>query len=154
MGIDSVGRPGNTHVLMCSRSSDDGATWSEPQQIPASLKAPPSIRAGEPGMFECYPGTCTALPSGEVLVTWDYRTFGYLENGGGDYERALLYTLSADDGATWSDQHLIFDPVDPPDASREEVQHLGWVRHIVLPWPDGRWLLPLAKLNKHGKHPG
>jgi hypothetical protein len=49
----------------------------------------------------------------------------------------LLYTLSSDQGRTWSDQQLI-----GPVAGK----HLGAVRHNVLSWSDGRWLLPLRDL--------
>ena len=117
-------------VLMCSRSTDSGRTWTKPREIPTTAKRPESIR--EVKKFEVYPGTVDVLPDGRVLVTWNYiaddkATDGY-------YERALLYSLSSDEGQTWSEQGLI-GPVDG--------KHLGAVRHNVLPWPDGRWLLPL-----------
>jgi predicted amidohydrolase len=149
---------GNVHVLMCTRSHDFGLSWSEPAQIPCSLKRPDSILEVDPtargGGYECYPGTCTALPDGRVLITWDYRTYGHGYHGT-DIERALLYAISETDGESWGDQNLIYDPTDPPSTSVDDVQHLGWVRHIVLPWDGGqRWLLPLTKLDKHGGLPG
>ena len=118
------------NVLMCSRSTDDGATWSKPQAIATTALRPDVIRKVE--KFEVYPGTADTLPDGRVLVTWNYiaddkATDGY-------YERALLYTLSEDDGKTWSDQQLI-----GPAAGT----HLGAVRHNVLPWSNSQWLLPL-----------
>ena len=120
----------SNNVLWCARSSDLGATWSEPEQIATSAKRPEVIRAVK--IFEVYPGTADTLPDGRVLVTWNYiaddkKTDGY-------YERALLYTLSADEGRSWSEQALV-GPV--------EGHHLGAVRHNVLAWSDGRWLLPL-----------
>lgn len=120
----------NANVLWCSRSTDDGKAWEPPIQIATSAVRPDVIRAVK--KFEVYPGTADTLPDGRVLVTWNYiaddkATDGY-------YERALLYTLSDDQGRTWSDQRLI-GPVDG--------KHLGAVRHNVLPWDDGRWLLPL-----------
>ena len=48
-----------------------------------------------------------------------------------------------DRGSTWGDQHVITDPDSPPDVDSNEQHHLGAMRHGVLPWPDGRWLLPL-----------
>jgi len=118
------------NVLMCSRSTDDGATWSKPKAIATTALRPDVIRKVK--KFEVYPGTADALPDGRVLVTWNYiaddkATDGY-------YERALLYILSDDDGQTWSDQQLI-GPVDG--------KHLGAVRHNVLPWSREKWLLPL-----------
>jgi hypothetical protein len=67
-----------------------------------------------------------------VLVTWNYIADDKANDG--YYERALLYTLSDDEGHSWTDQGLI-GPVDG--------HHLGAVRHNVLPWSEGRWLLPL-----------
>lgn len=118
------------NVLMCSRSTDDGATWSKPQAIATTALRPDVIRKVK--KFEVYPGTADTLPDGRVLVTWNYiaddkTTDGY-------YERALLYILSEDDGQSWSDQQLI-GPV--------EGKHLGAVRHNVLPWSKDKWLLPL-----------
>lgn len=116
--------------LSVSRSADGGATWSEPAAIPTTAKRPESIR--EVKKFEVYPGTADTLPDGRILVTWNYiaddkATDGY-------YERALLFTLSGDDGQTWSEQ-VVIGPVDG--------KHLGAVRHNVLPWTKDRWLLPL-----------
>jgi hypothetical protein len=118
------------NVLMCSRSTDDGKTWSKPVPIATSAKRPDSIR--EVKTFEVYPGTCDVLPDGRILATWNYIADDKAHDG--YYERALLYTISADEGLTWSEQKLI-GPLDE--------KHLGAVRHNVLPWTDGRWLLPL-----------
>jgi hypothetical protein len=124
------------NILMCSRSTDDGATWSKSEPIATSAKRPDSIR--EVKKFEVYPGTCDVLPDDRILVTWNYIADDKAQDG--YYERALLYTLSSDDGLTWSEQKLI-GPV--------EGQHLGAVRHNVLSWPDGRWLLPLRVGSPH-----
>ncbi len=112
------------NVLQCSRSPDGGQTWTQPAAIATSALRPAAIR--EVKTFEVYPGTADTLPDGRVLVTWNYiaddkATDGY-------YERALLFTISQDQGQTWSEQALI-GPVE--------------VRHNVLPWSEGRWLLPL-----------
>ena len=118
------------NVLMCTRSTDNGKTWSKAEPIATSAKRPDTIR--EVRKFEVYPGTTDALPDGRVLVTWNYIADDKANDG--YYERALLYTLSSDQGLTWSEQQLI-GPIDG--------KHLGAVRHNVLPWTDGRWLLPL-----------
>jgi len=118
------------NVLMCARSSDDGESWSNPEPITTSAKRPEVIREVE--KFEVYPGTADTLPDDRVLVTWNYIADDKANDG--YYERALLYTISSDQGRTWSDQQLI-GPIDG--------KHLGAVRHNVLSRSDGWWLLPL-----------
>lgn len=117
-------------VLMRTRSTDGGKTWEPAEAIATSAKRPDVIRAVK--VFEVYPGTADTLPDDRIVVTWNYIADDKAKDG--YYERALLYTLSTDQGRTWSEQQLI-----GPLAKR----HLGAVRHNVLPWSDGRWLLPL-----------
>lgn len=118
--------------LIRARSTDSGMTWEKPEAIATSAKRPDAIRAVK--KFEVYPGTVDTLPDDRVLVTWNYIADDKAKDG--YYERALLYTLSTDQGRTWSEQTLI-GPV--------EGKHLGAVRHNVLPWAEGRWLLPLRE---------
>lgn len=118
------------NVLMRTRSVDGGQTWERPETIATSAKRPASIRQAP--VFEVYPGTADVLPDDRILVTWNYIADDKAKDG--YYERALLYSISNDQGKTWSEQGLI-GPVDG--------KHLGAVRHNVLPWNDGRWLLPL-----------
>ncbi len=116
--------------LMRARSTDGGKSWEAPVAIATSAKRPAVIR--EVKKFEVYPGTADVLPDDRVLVTWNYIADDKANDG--YYERALLYTLSSDGGRTWTEQRLI-GPVNE--------KHLGAVRHNVLPWKQGRWLLPL-----------
>jgi hypothetical protein len=109
---------------------DDGATWEQPVAIATSAKRPDVIRKVK--KFEVYPGTADTLPDDRIVVTWNYIADDKANDG--YYERALLYTVSADRGQTWSEQSLI---------GPAEGKHLGAVRHNVLPWDGGRWLLPL-----------
>ena len=117
-------------VLKVSRSGDGGVNWSRPEAVLTTAIRPESIRAVK--RYEVYPGTLDALPDGRLLLTWNYIADERAKDG--YYERALLYSVSADDGRRWSDQALI-GPV--------ERKHLGAVRHNVLPWRNGSWLLPL-----------
>lgn len=117
-------------VLMRARSTDGGKTWEAPEAIATSAKRPDVIR--EVKVFEVYPGTADTLPDGRIVVTWNYIADDKAKDR--YYERALLYTLSTDQGRTWSEQQLI-----GPIAGK----HLGAVRHNVLPWSEDRWLLPL-----------
>lgn len=116
--------------LLCSRSTDSGQSWSKPVKIAATAKRPDVIRKVK--KFEVYPGTADTLPDGRVLVTWNYIADDKANDG--YYERALLYTISSDQGKTWSEQKLI-GPING--------KHLGAVRHNVLPWASEDWLLPL-----------
>lgn len=118
------------NILMCSRSRDLGANWSTPEPIMTSAKRPDMIR--EVQKYEIYPGTADTLPDGRILVTWNYIADDKAQDG--YYERALLYTLSDDQGRSWSEQRLI---------GPAYGKHLGAVRHNVLPWTGGQWLLPL-----------
>ena len=118
------------NVLMRTRSVDGGQTWDKPVAIETTAKRPAVIR--EAPVFEVYPGTADVLPDDRVVVTWNYIADDKKKDG--YYERALLNSISADQGLTWTEQGLI-GPV--------EGKHLGAVRHNVLPWSDGRWLLPL-----------
>jgi hypothetical protein len=101
----------------------------------------------EAGHHEVYPGTLTMLPGDRILCTWDYYQAGNVPQG-----RALMYTISDDGGISWSENHLIFDPDTPPDPSIDVNQHLGTLRHSILPLEDGRWLLPLTQENDLGPH--
>ena len=117
-------------VLMCTRSTDRGNSWSEAKPIATTAKRPVGIRAVE--KFEIYPGTVDVLPDDRVMVTWNYIADDKKRDQ--YYERALLYTISQDQGRTWCDQRLI-----GPIAGK----HLGAVRHNVLVWNAEQWLLPL-----------
>jgi hypothetical protein len=118
------------NVLMRARSTDGGLTWESPVAITTSAKRPDVIRKVK--KFEVYPGTADTLADDRVLVTWNYIADDKAKDG--YYERALLHTLSSDQGRTWTTQALI-GPVNS--------KHLGAVRHNVLPWTNDRWLLPL-----------
>src|SRR5438132_462356 len=59
-----------SNVMMCSRSTDGGASWEQPLPIAATAKRPEVIR--DTKVFEVYPGTADVLPDGRVLVTWNY----------------------------------------------------------------------------------
>ncbi|MGB0579645.1 MAG: hypothetical protein ACPGVU_08095 [Limisphaerales bacterium] len=117
-------------VLKVSRSTNGGVNWSKPTAIPTTAARPASIRSVK--RYEVYPGTLDTLPDGRLLLTWNYIADERAKDG--YYERALLYSLSDDDGRNWSEQRLI-GPVNG--------KHLGAVRHNVLPWKAGTWLLPL-----------
>lgn len=132
--------PGND-VLVCTRSLDKGLTWSPsvPIECTRFSKRPKAAIPELDGTHEVYPGTLTVLPGDRILCTWDYYQSNNVSQG-----RALMYTISEDQGVSWGDSHLIFDPDDPPDGSLDENQHLGTLRHSILVHNDGRWLLPLT----------
>ena len=132
--------PGND-VLVCTRSRDNGASWSPSVPIDCTRfsERPKDAIPELDGTHEVYPGTLTMLPGDRILCTWDYYQSNNVPQG-----RALMYTIGEDQGASWGESRLIFDPNDPPDASLDENQHLGTLRHSILLHDDGRWMLPLT----------
>ena len=136
-------------VLMCTRSTDSGATWSVSSPIECTRFSEKPDAVADSDTHEVYPGTLTALPDDRVLCTWDYTYGKYPDQG-----RPLLYTISEDQGQTWGAQQLIFDPADPPNAKLDVNQHLGTLRHSILVEDDGRWLLPLTVGGPRGSPTG
>jgi hypothetical protein len=141
--------------LICFRSEDGGASWSEPAEVAPSFHKPASVTSlGGTGDFECYSGTLNTLPDGRLLLTWTYNGInlpaeqqakavapqgggvGAGHPGGGDHG-AFLYALSSDGGLSWSEEATeVSDPGGPQEG------FLGTSRHGVLPWGDGhRWLI-------------
>ena len=62
-------------------------------------------------------------------MTWDYRSLGYRDDG--RYERALLFTLSTDNGQSFGRQRLIYDP---PRKTRRSTHRIPTptARSVIL----------------------
>jgi len=106
------------HVdLRITRSTDGGKTWTEPTPFPHTVKK------------TYYPGSLTTLSDGRLLHCWNRWDTPLTQKE----PRSVLYSLSEDDGMTWSDSQPF--PRDP--AVRSIIRH-----PIVELGPD-RWLLSL-----------
>ena len=100
---------------MC-RSSDAGATWSEP--APISVITACSI----------YPGSLTAMSEGRILLNWSC----YRESAGRKW-REPRFSISADEGETWS------EPRSYPISAHTNYTAM---RHAVVEWGESQWVCP------------
>jgi len=99
--------------LRVTRSTDGGRSWSEPVAFAPSI--------GQ----EIYPGSLTALADGRIVHCWNRWLPGRKE------PRYVVYSTSADDGATWSAE----------TALPKNDAYMRVIRHPLLEMADGRWLI-------------
>jgi sialidase-1 len=82
--------PGSREVLIC-HSDDDGATWSEPQNITARAKKP------DWGWYATGPGCGIQLADGRLVIPCDHRVAG-----APDEKASHSHVIFSDDhGKTW-----------------------------------------------------
>lgn len=118
--IFSAGGGGGRNLLL-SRSRDGGRTWSEPRAIP--------------GITDCsiYPGSLSVLGDGRLLLNWScYRPEYRVKRNGTEY-REPHYSLSADEGETWSA---------PRTYPLDRLSLYTCLRNPIAELPDGGWILP------------
>ncbi|MCA9120043.1 MAG: exo-alpha-sialidase [Planctomycetaceae bacterium] len=106
------------HVdLRITRSTDEGDTWSE--AIPFVHTVGKTY----------YPGSLTTLSDGRLLHCWNRWDTPTTQNE----PRSVLYSLSDDEGSTWSDPQPF-----PRDPKVKTV-----IRHPVTELPPKQWLVSL-----------
>jgi len=105
--------------LRLTRSSDGGKTWSPPIPFPGTEQ------------LTIYPGSLTVLKDGRIVHFWN--TWYDIEGMKGK-SRYPEYSVSADDGKTWSRPTKL--PKNPP------VHRV--IRHPFIELGDDDWLLPLS----------
>lgn len=107
----------NHRDLRISRSLDGGRSWSEP--------APYGPTAGK----TFYPGSLTTLSDGRLLHAWNRWSTDTNESE----PRSVIYSLSDDDGITWSE----------PRGFPRDPQVRSVIRHPIVELSAGKWLVSL-----------
>ncbi|MCO6457691.1 MAG: exo-alpha-sialidase [Pirellulaceae bacterium] len=108
----------NHRDLRITRSLDGGATWTDP--VPFEHTVGKSY----------YPGSLTTLSDGRLLHAWNR----WSEDTNEQEPRSVLYSLSSDDGLTWS----------PPAALPRNPKLLSVIRHPIVELSANLWLFSLS----------
>lgn len=105
---------------LITRSTDRGQTWTKPEPFAPTVSTP------------LYPGSLTTLSDGRLLHTWNVW-FDVAEKV---KSRFVAWSISADDGLTWSEPKSLSRNADPKVHSV--------IRHPIVELSPKSWLLPLA----------
>jgi hypothetical protein len=104
---------------LLTRSTDGGSTWSKPVLFPHTEKV------------QVYPGSLTTLADGRLVHAWN--VWFSLEDK--KRSRYVAYSISSDDGATWSEPKNLAKSA---DGKAESV-----IRHPFVELSPKAWLMPL-----------
>lgn len=107
----------NHRDLRILRSADDGQTWSQPEPFVHTVKK------------SYYPGSLTALADGRIVHCWNR----WSEPTNEQEPRSVLYSISSDEGLTWSEPQPL-----PRDEKVRSV-----IRHPLVELAPDRWLFSL-----------
>jgi hypothetical protein len=104
---------------LLTRSADGGKTWSKPALFPHTEKE------------QIYPGSLTTLADGRIVHAWNvwYSTDDKVRS------RYVAFSISGDDGVTWSEPRSLAKSGDPKAHSV--------IRHPIVELSPNAWLLPL-----------
>lgn len=103
-----------------SRSTDKGKTWSKPILFPHTIN------------MRVYPGSLTTLSDGRLLHAWNV----WFIVDDKVKSRYVAFSVSDDEGVTWSEPKSLSKNVDPKVHSV--------IRHPILEISPEAWLFPLA----------
>lgn len=103
--------------LKIARSTDGGKTWSKPAPYPHTEKT------------SFYPGSLTTLSDGRILHAWNVWYTHEKKKS-----RYVAFSLSDDDGMTWSEPKSL-----PKNQDMESV-----VRHPIIELSPKQWLFALT----------
>jgi len=104
---------------LITRSEDKGKTWSKPVLFPPTVGT------------QVYPGSLTTLANGNLVHAWNVW-FPVGEKG---KSRFVAFSISEDDGLTWSKQKNLNKNKD------EKIESV--IRHPFVELSQDAWLLPL-----------
>lgn len=105
---------------LITRSTDGGKTWTIPTLFPPTDK------------IAIYPGSLTTLSDGRLLHCWNVW-FAPVEK---EKSRYVAFSISSDDGLTWSAPVNLAKNADPKIHSV--------IRHPIVELSPTAWLFPLA----------
>lgn len=108
----------NHRDLRITRSLDAGRTWTKPESFGPTVGK------------SFYPGSLTALSDGRIVHCWNRWDTDKTEKE----PRSVLYSLSSDEGATWSE----------PEPLPRDLKTPSIIRHPLVELADGRWLAALS----------
>jgi hypothetical protein len=103
-----------------TRSTDGGKSWSEPVLFPPTAN------------MQVYPGSLTTLADGRIVHAWNV----WFAAAPKVMSRHVAYSISSDDGLTWS------EPVSL-DKNKDQTIH-SVIRHPILEISPTAWLFPLS----------
>jgi len=109
-----------TKPYLITRSTDGGKTWATPALFPPTAATP------------LYPGSLTTLSDGRLLQAWNVW-FAPEEKAKSRY---VAFSISSDDGVTWSEPRELKKDADPKIHSV--------IRHPIVELSPVSWLFPLA----------
>lgn len=104
---------------LLTRSTDGGVTWTQPELFPHTKNT------------QVYPGSLTTLSDGRLLHAWNV----WFTTADKKRSRHVAFSLSSDDGITWS------EPVHLSKNMDEKVESV--IRHPILELSPTAWVFPL-----------
>ncbi len=105
---------------LITRSTDGGKSWSKPALFPHTTET------------AIYPGSLTTLADGRIVHAWNVW-FSPEEKV---KSRFVAFSISSDDGVTWSEPKSLAKNADPKIHSV--------IRHPIVELSPSAWLFPLA----------